>query len=380
MSKNILSRRAMLHAASIVPFAAVRGTAANSALTVGLIGCGNRGTFLGQILAEHTQAQLIAMCDLYPEAIAKASQKIGRTSFTPYQDMDKLLATPVDAVIIATPVFLHPEHFEAAVHAGKHIYMEKPAAPDVNGCRRIEKAAAQAAPGKDVGFGFQRRHGAVYLSAYKFLQEGRLGSLQMASVRFIKSSTKIPSSFAAPPKTFDEKVKSWLRWRTLSGDLIVENNVHLIDVMNWFVGAHPEAASGEGGRKLERPGDVRDHGTVAYQYPNGVQGDMCGMTIAPGFYRDVREEFFGSDAYLQTSELDWQYRLSAKEGFAEKSPHNITIDSIQSFVSRIQSGKTENTIARGVESTLTAILGRLAMDLHKPVTWNELMSTNGWPA
>src|SRR5438477_4295785 len=97
--KHVATRRNLLYAASIVPFAAVRGTAANSSLTVGLIGCGNRGTFLGQLLTEHTQAQLTALCDLYPEAIARARQKISRSNFAVLQNMDKLLASPVDAVM-----------------------------------------------------------------------------------------------------------------------------------------------------------------------------------------------------------------------------------------------------------------------------------------
>src|ERR1700730_11427537 len=180
------SRRSLLYAASIVPFTAVRGTAANSALTVGLVGCGNRGTYLGQVLTEHTQAQLTALCDLYPDAIARARQKISRTTFAIFQDIDKLLASPVDAVLIATPVFRHPDHFEAAVQAGKHVYLEKPAAPDVSGCRRIEQAATRAAANRDLGFGFQRRHGEVDTNAYGFLKAGKLGSIRMASARFIK--------------------------------------------------------------------------------------------------------------------------------------------------------------------------------------------------
>jgi hypothetical protein len=137
---------------------------------------------------------------------------------------------------------------------------------------------------------------------------------------------------------------------------------------------------GEGGRTVIKAGDIRDHGTVHYQYANQIQGDLCGMTLSPGFHRDVREEFFGSDAWLETSENGWRYQLSAKSTVEEKSPHNITIDSLQAFVNRIQSGKTENTIARGVETTLTAILGRLAMDLKRPVSWKELLASNGWPA
>ena len=376
---NHPSRRNLLYAASIVPFAAVRGTAANSAVTVGLLGCGNRGSFLGQTLTEHTQARLTSLCDLYPEAIARARQKIGRSSFEVFQDMDKMLASSIDAVMIATPVFLHPEHFEKAVQSGKHVYLEKPAGPDVDGCRRVERAAASAAKDRDLGFGFQRRHGQVYKTAYSFLQSGKIGSIRMASARFIKSGARRSQPIPVP-KTFDEKVKNWSHWRALSGDLIVENNCHLIDVLNWFVGGHPESASGEGGRTVLQVGDNRDHGTVAYQYAGKVQADLCGMTLAPDAHRDVREEFYGSDGWLETSELHWRYRLSTKDFIEEKAPYNPSIDSVKAFVSRIQSGRTENTIARGVESTLTAILGRLAMDLHKPVSWTEMLTLNGWPA
>lgn len=369
---NNPSRRNLLYAGLIVPATAVRGTAANSALTVGLVGCGNRGTFLGQTLTEHTQAQLTGLCDISPDAISQARQKIGRTNVTAFPGIEKLLASSVDAVMIATPVYLHPEHFEAAVQSGKHVYQEKPAAPDVEGCLRVQKAAANARADRDLGFGFQRRHSEAYKSAYQFLRDGKMGATRMASARFIKSGST--------PVNVEDKLRHWFYWRKMSGDLIVENNCHLIDVLNWFIGGHPESAMGEGGRTVMKAGDIRDHGTVHFQYQGGVQADLCGMTLSPSFHRDVREEFFGSEAWVETSENGWRYQLSAKETVAEKSPHNITIDSIQAFVNRIQSGKTENTIARGVESSLTAILGRLAMDLKKPVSWNELMASNGWPA
>ncbi|MEO7650237.1 MAG: Gfo/Idh/MocA family oxidoreductase [Bryobacteraceae bacterium] len=376
---SAISRRDILQAASIVPVAAVRGTAANSAVSVGLIGCGNRGSYLGQLLTEHTQARLTALCDVSPAAIAKARQKIGRTSFTVFDDMEKLLASPVDAVMIATPVFLHPQHFEAAVQAGKHVYLEKPAAADVEGCRRVERVAAGAAAGRDLNFGFQRRYAEVYRKADAFHRANKIGAVRMASVRFIKPQGAGRAAQVPVPKTLDEKVKYWYYWRALSGDLIVENNCHLIDVMNWFVGSRPEAASGAGGRTIPGPGDVRDHGTVSYQYPGGVQGDLCGMVLAPGSYRDVREEFFGAEGWLETSERGWRYGRTSTETLEEKSPRDIAIDSVRAFAERLQSGKAENTIARGVESSLTAILGRLAMDLQKPVTWNQMMASNGWP-
>jgi predicted dehydrogenase len=371
------TRRALLHSASIVPFAAVRGSAANSAVSVGLIGCGTRGTFLGQVLTEHTQARLAGICDLYPERMERARDRIGRSNVTLFRDMDQLLASPVDAVLIATPVFLHPQHFAAAMQARKHIYLEKPAAPDVEGSRKIENAAA-GVKDRDLTFGFQRRYGAVYQKAYEFFAAGKIGKIRMASARFIKASERIELTPVPVPKTFDERVKGWGFWRELSGDLIVENNCHLIDVLNWFMGGRPESATGEGGRVLIRAGDNRDHGNIVFQYPGGVQATLCGMTLAPSFHRDVREEFYGAAGVLETSENGWRHKLAQGDFTSERSPRNISYDSVAAFVARVGSGKYENTIARGVESTLTSILGRLAMDLHRPVNWSEMIAMNGW--
>lgn len=371
------TRRRLIHAASIVPFAAVRGSAANSAISVGLLGCGNRGTYLGQILTEHTTARLTAMCDLYPEKVAASAKKIGRSGYAEFRDLEKMLASSVDAVLIATPVFLHPPHFEAAVAAGKHIYLEKPAAPDVAGCQRVEKAARSAKPDREMAMGFQRRYGTTYLQADAF--KAKLGAIRMASARFIKGDNMLSRPVLPAPKSMEEKIKNWSVWRELSGDLIVENNVHVIDVMNWFVGAHPVLAMGSGGRTLMKAGDFRDHGTVSYQYPGGVQGDLCGMILA-GVHRDVREEFFFEKGYLATSEKGWNWRLSRTDAGGDPESRDVAVDSVKAFVQRIESGKVTNHVARGVESTMTAILGRLAMDLKRPVSWEEMIGLNGWPA
>jgi len=370
------TRRRVIHAATIVPFAAVKGTAANSAIAVGLLGCGNRGTYLAQLMTEHTTARLAAMCDLYPAQIAASAQKIGRSGYAEFRDLDKLLASSVDAVLIATPVFLHPPHFEAAVAAGKHIYLEKPAAPDVAGCRRIEKAAQAAPAHRELAMGLQRRYGRTYLQAAAF--KSKIGAIRMASVRFIKGDSMLARPVLPPPQSMDDKIKHWSVWRELSGDLIVENNVHVIDVMNWFLGARPLSASGAGGRTRMKAGDFRDHGTVSYQYPGGVQGDLCGMILTSG-HRDVREEFYGEKGWLQTSERGWTWRTSRTEAGGDPETRDVAVESVKSFIARIESGQVTNHIARGVESTLTAILGRLAMDLRRPVSWEEMLRLNGWP-
>ncbi|MGH9632091.1 MAG: Gfo/Idh/MocA family protein [Bryobacteraceae bacterium] len=370
------SRRNFVTAAAIVPFAAVQGTAANSAVSVGLLGSGNRGSHVASMMAKHTPARIVALCDLYDEKIERAKKTIGVEDPKVYKDFHQMLASDIDAVIIATPVFLHAEHFEAAVKARKHIYIEKPAAVDIAGCRRIMRMADSADRRLNITVGFQRRYGQVYRKAWSAVEAGAIGAIRMAHVHFIKSggaSTAVQQS--ARPSTDEEKIRRWHGWKHLSGDLIVENNVHVIDVMNWFLKGHPKSAVGSGGSTLPKIGDMRDHNFVAYEYDKGVQGQLSGSTLAPRNYRHVVEQFFGESGMIETSENHWRFFQGGVKDVTEKAPRNTSIDAVAEFVSRIAEGRPENTGARGVESTLTAILGRMAMDSRREVTWDEMMKS-----
>jgi myo-inositol 2-dehydrogenase/D-chiro-inositol 1-dehydrogenase len=353
--------------------AAVRGTAANSAPTIGVIGTGNRGTFVAATMAKNTPARVTALCDLYDEKLEAAKKEIGVENPKLYKDFRKLIESDVDAIIIATPVFLHAEHFEAAVKSGKHIYIEKPASADVEGCKRIMRAADGADRKINITFGFQRRYSELYLKGKQIGDSGAIGTIRMGSARFIKSEAAFTGAKLPPPKTMADKVKGWNGWRDLNGDLIVENNVHSIDVLNWFLGGHPLSAIGSGGRTLDGKGDVRDHNFVAFEYKNGVQGQLIGATLAPPGYRDVVEQFYGEKGFIETSENHLKQFFGRGRETMEKPTRNNTADSVIAFVKRIQEGKPENTGVRGAESSLTAILGRMAMDKRREVTWEEMM-------
>ena len=376
MESSPVSRRSILTAAGAIPAAAVRGSAANSAPAVGLFGSGNRGSYVASMLAKNTRARVVALCDLFDQKLKSAQKSIGLENPRLYKDYREMLSSDVDAVIIATPVFLHAEHFEAAVKAGKHIYIEKPAAADVEGCKRIMRAADSADRKLNITFGFQRRYAQVYLKAKKLVDAGVIGPIHMAHAHFIKSGGAAAGvQAAAKPRTEMEKIVAWHAWRELSGDLIVENNVHSIDVMNWFLGGHPKSAVGAGGSTLPKRGDMRDHNFVAFEYDHGVQGQLSGSTIAPRNYRHVTEQFFGESGMVETSEDFWRHFRSPEQDVIEKSPRNITIDSVEAFVNRIVQGQPENTGVRGAESSLTAILGRMAMDARREVTWDEMMKS-----
>jgi len=367
------SRRALIGAASILPAATLRSTAANSAPSVGVIGVGNRGSYLAELVAGQTPARLAAACDLSEERLARVK------AFAPgaqaYQDYRELLRSSIDAVIIATPVFLHAEHLEAAVQAGKHIYIEKPAASSVADCRRMLRIVDSAPRRLNISFGFQRRYGQLYLKAKQAHESGAIGRIRWAQVQFIKTGPERPRPEAARPVSEIEKIRNWNAWRDLSGDLIVENNIHLIDVMNWFLGARPLSAHGTGGRTRAGYGDTRDHVHVTYSYPGNVQGLLAGSTLAAPGYRNVYEQFHGPLGTIETSENYWKLLRGLKPEIEEKSPRNNSIDSVAAFVGRLSGNASENTGARGIESTLTAIMGRMAMDLGRTVTWEEMMAS-----
>jgi predicted dehydrogenase len=360
--------------AAVLPLTAVRGSAANSAVTVGLLGTGSRGPYVAGMLAKNTPGRVVALCDIFPEKMERAKTAIGVENPKTYTDFQKLLESDIDAVIIATPVYLHPEHFEAAVKAGKHIYIEKPAAADVEGCKRVMRWADSADRKLNIAFGFQRRYGQVYQKAKKLVDSGAIGPIRMGHAHFIKSGGAAANVQQGPrPVTDKEKVTAWHGWKHLSGDLIVENNVHVIDVLNWFLEGRPTSAIGSGGATLPKRGDMRDHNFVAYHYAKGIQGQLSGTTLAPPNYRHVVEQFFGGTGMVETSETHWRHFQSGEKDVTEKSPRNITIDAVAEFVARIAEGRPENVGTRGAESTLTAILGRMAMDARREVTWDEMM-------
>ena len=364
-SNHSVGRRTFVKAAAIVPFAAVSGTAANSAVSIGLVGAGNRGPNVCRLLVQNTPGRITALCDLYDEKIERAKKTIGIENPDVYNDYEKLLASDVDAVMISTPAFLHAEHFEKAIQAGKHIYLEKPASPDVAGCKRIMRAADSADRKLNITFGFQRRYGQLYQKAKALLDSGAIGTVRMAIIQFLKSqgTRQFPGALNAPTK-MDDKIAQWYSWRHLSGDLIVENNIHLIDVMNWFIGEHPTRALGTGGQTVPRLGDVRDHGTVTFDYSNNVQGTLIGTTLGPPTYRVVNERFFGDKGGIETASEYWKHFRASDDVMTEDAPRSETIDAVDAFVKRVAEGRPENTGVRGAESTLTAILGRMAMD-HK---------------
>lgn len=368
---RISRRQALSGAGAGFGIAKIARAQANSAVTIGIIGTGGRGRFDLGLFAKDGRARIVALCDISSEAIDKTKTAVpGTERARVYKDYHDLLADPaLDAVVIATPVFLHPEHFEAAVKARKHIYVEKPAGADVAGVKRLLAAAQQADKSKHIVFGFQNRYSPEYHTAEEIVRTGKLGELLMMECHFIKGDGA-SNTVQHPP---EDRVKHWGSWRDLSGDFIVEQDCHGLDILNWFAKAHPLKAIGSGGRIKRSYGDNLDNISVTYEYPRNLRGMLVATQLTVPRYRDVREQFFGTQGVLETHRSYYKWDRGDGPIIKVDSKREITTDAVESFLNQVLAGKPGNDAFAACESTFTSLLGRLAIDAKREVTWEEMM-------
>lgn len=369
---------------------------ANSAVSFGVIGTGGRGRYVGDFMAKTPGARLAAICDKYPDRIDLGKTHIqGADKVPAYRDLNELLGkADIDAVLIATPVYLHPEHFEAAVQSNKHIYCEKPAGADVAGCKRLLRAGEKANKQKTIQFGYQQRFSPEYLTAMKYLTDGRIGEMKLMMSYWVLGGTP-PKPPATPlptkPANEDEKIRTWGRWEETSGGPIVEQDCHGVDTLNWFaMDVPPTKAWGTAGRRYPLAGGdwKTDYHNIAFYYPNGLEGWLISIKHTAG-YRDVKEQLYGSLGLLETSrkyyklhgpEGDWRYPNAddlRDRSLIERrdSPREITIDAVEAFFKSILEKKPYHMWKSAGESTLTAIMGRMAVHQRREITWAEMMKS-----
>jgi len=369
-----VSRRDMLRKAGTAGVAAftfvspgaVRGSDANSAISVGLIGAGNRGTYDASIVHADPRARITAVCDLFDDRTEAAIPKIKVEKPAVYRDFEKLLASDVDAVIIATPPFEHPRMLAAAVQAGKHVYCEKPAGVDLEGCKKVMATGRAADPKKCLWFGFQQRYGPVYLEAYKRLKEGRIGELANARGFWIDTN---PFQRVSYPDPKVDKLRNWFCYRDLSGDFIIEQDCHNFDVLHWFLDARPIRAVGMAGTKVRTSMEILDHLTLSFEFPNGIHVNFEANQLSPTGFKRVGEEFTGTKGVLATSRASLVHTKGPRDVETIPIKRDVTIDAFEAFLSHIQSGETVNIAEQSARSTMIGILGRTALYKGREATW-----------
>lgn len=353
---------------TIVRPEAIRGSQANSKITVGLIGVGGRGSYDAAIVNADPRARVTALCDLFDDRIEVGIQKIKAEKPSVYKDYQKLLASDVDAVLIATPPFEHPPMLEAAVQARKHVYCEKPMGVDVEGCKQVIAAGRRADPEKCISVGFQQRYGPVYLEGYKRIQDGQIGELANARGFWIGGDPfkRVPYD---DPKV--EKLRNWFCYKDYSGDFIVEQDCHNFDVLHWFLGGLPIRAVGYGGRKVRTAMEILDHLSLSFEFPNGIHVNFEANQLTPRGFSRVGEEFTGTTGVIETSRAKMVHTRGPNDVETMESKRDITYDAIEAFLGRIQSGDVENVAERSALSTMIAILGRTALYEDREASWKS---------
>jgi len=352
---------------TIVAPQAVRGSQANSQISVGLIGAGGRGSFDSAIVNGDPRARITALCDKFPDQFERAQKVIKVENPKTYTDFEKLLsASDIDAVIIATPPFEHPRMLEAAIQARKHIYCEKPAGVDVEGIRRVMAAAHQADPSKTIAFGYQQRYGPEYIEAYKRMRNGDIGELANARGYWISSDPFTRKPYSDPAV---EKLRNWFCYKDYSGDIIVEQDCHNLDVLHWFLGGLPLRAVGWGNAKVRKSMNILDNLTVIYEWPDGFVVNFEANQLTPRGYSKVGEEFTGTKGAITTSRARMVHYKGPGEQEEMPTKRDITADALENFLSRIVNRDPENVVQRSALSTCIALLGRTAIYSGREATW-----------
>ena len=374
--RTILNRRDALRAAGAVGAAlAVPAVHAQSPSTdlirVGLIGAGGRGTgALQQALSvPGSNVKVTAVADAFENRIKGALKavegmegKVDVPEDRQFKGLDgyQKVLDHCDLVILATPPGFRPFHFDAAIKAGKHVFMEKPVCVDSFGARLCLEAAKMADEKKlKVVVGLQRHYDSVYRATLEKVREGLAGDLIGGQVYWNGSGIWYRKREEGQNE-MQFQVNNWYHFNWLCGDHICEQHVHNIDVANWFLDALPVSAYGVGGRQQRTPGqpsEIYDHHAVNFTYPNGVSiASQCKQF--PGGDNRVNEEFQGTKGFVKIGEItDYAGKVLWKYEGPKPNAYQVEHDELHDAIRR---DVPLNNAYYGTTSSFSAVLGRMA--------------------
>ena len=384
----------------------VFGYDVNSAVRLGLLGCGNRGTSVATSFSQNTSAQVVALGDLFADNLAagqdhfnKLNSSLGRPSIDSkllfrgpkaYQQLAE--SSEVDLIQISTPPFFHVQHLEAAVAAGKHVYCEKPVGIDIAQAKQALEIAKRVKPTQSVDVGFQCRNAPPIAAIAEKIKAGDLGKIAAVSGNYNSPASTEKKREGEGPDEY--RLRNWLWDRALSGDILVEQNIHIIDLCNWMVGAHPLKATATGGRNiLTHYGDCWDNYQVDFTYPDNVHFAFASTQFGTDGVFDAGLKLFGQSGSATvpysgpiqitgTRAWSWQDSAATAPGSGKFAANGAFLDNLanadrekdRSFIASIVSGPAHNQIAAGVETALSCMLGRMAGLQKREVTWDELLA------
>jgi myo-inositol 2-dehydrogenase/D-chiro-inositol 1-dehydrogenase len=361
------------------------GTDANSKVNIGLIGCGGRGQWIIDLFDKHGGYKIVAAADYFQDRVDKVGDKYqidGRRRYTGLSGYRLLLQEPLDAVVIQSPPYFHPEQAAAAVEAGKHVYLAKPVAVDVPGCRSVGESGKRATE-KKLSFlvDFQTRAHPDYREVVRRVHAGELGRIVSVETNYQTGTmfAERDAQIRAHPEDRELRLRAWALDRALSGDVITEQNIHALDVVSWFMNAEPIRAYGSGGRARDFVGSCWDHFAVIYYYPNDVLVSFSSKQVGFG-YDDIMCRVYGVKGTADTHYSGKVTFRSTDDAFNGDTPNlyaDGAIRNIAAFHNAVQSGDHANTtVPSSVRSNLVTILGRTAAYRNREVTWDEIMKAN----
>ena len=359
-------------------------------LKAGLIGCGERGTAAAQnFLKAGPHLEIVALGDVLNDRLKNCRDILAKKSkqqitddrcFVGFNAYQKVLETDVDVVLLATPPHFRPQHFDAAVDAKKHIFLEKPCAVDAPGIRSILATGQKAATyNLCVVSGTLWRHDRPHRETYNRVSHGAIGQILGARSRY-----NVGQLWYAPRKKgwsdMEAMIRDWVNWRWLSGDHIVEQCVHNLNTVLWFTGMTPTKAVGAGGRVQRVTGDQYDHFNVQFTYPNGgINDSMCRQI--DGCANEVSDLVLGTEGFTNckdtifdlTGKVVWKYQEEGQD--PGKTKFNPYDQEHVDFVNAIRTNQPINEAQNVAHATLTAIMGRTAAYTGKEVKWDEIMDS-----
>lgn len=359
-----------------------QGAQANSKIALGLIGCGGRGTWIAELFQNHGGFELVAAADYFPDRVATFGQKFNIDPARRYTGLDgakRLIESKLDAVAIESPPYFHPKQAADAIAAGRHVYLAKPIAVDVPGCHLVAEAGRRATESKRVLLvDFQTRADPTYREVAKRVHFGEIGRLVSGQAVYFCDTTWGPVTHSRGDA--EARLRAWGSDRALSGDIIVEQNIHALDVATWMLDAAPQWAAGTCGRKTRRDtSDINDNYSLAYGFPDGIALSFASKQFGQGF-DDIGCCIFGSRGTADTHYFG-TVRIRGEIPFAGTTMGNLYTDgavaNIADFHACITAGTFHNsTVPQSVRSNLTAILGRMAAQRAVRVTWDEMSQAN----
>jgi predicted dehydrogenase len=411
--QDLVSRRTVIKGAAVTAAASsisfvkaesVRGTSANSMVEIGWVGNGGQGTRDSELLEQTGKAKIVALADYFQDQLDKAATKFKVDPKRAHLGIDaykEVIGSKVDAVLLTTPPGFRPEHFKAAAAANKHIYAEKPLAVDVPGCHTVHEAGEKLkAANLTAVVGLQRHYSKAYRAAKKMIDNGDLGVISMAHSAWDQGDLWRREKRTEMKSELDWQIRNWYYFTWLSGDHIVEQNIHNMDVISWMLGSHPIKAYGSGGRLWRKDiGHIYDHFNLVYEYPNQVLLNNTCVQIN-GTRGDVSETIRGSKGTFTTTagkggtggvriegvpgkrgaETPMLYQFQGEPGKPGGGDLHYDQEALAFVNSVLGQGEGEdkyrNDTKYGVESTFMAILGREAAYRKECLGWDELWNTN----